>query len=390
VHFTNRKFTVLGNAATLATEEEIHKFHCAQCAIVQMNYCERSSFCIFATSPERISDKAVKVLRDRGLGPFLPVLVALCCFTGCRTNTAASIAVIPRTSGTILWEPENVGAQTAASELGERIYWNASAREDDVDGQIALVDRIASGRYKGLVLAPDHSLALITPVRRALVNGLPIVIVGSPLPIPANENLSYILNDEEEGGRVAAQRVAALIHGQGEVALTGIDPDIAGIMVRANSFERFLNKFYPKIHIVVRRMGTFNLAHEQEGAEEVLRESPGLNVIVALTSTSMRGAVSAVEGSSRRQTMKVIGFDPDSLPFENASLDSMIVQNTRAMGERAVRLIHAKVEGQPFPALVQFEPLLVTRENVNSAVVQQMLYARWMPGSAHLRRSVTP
>ncbi len=73
-----------------------------------------------------------------------------------------------------------------------------------------------------------------------------------------------------------------------------------------------------------------------------------------------------------------------------SSLDSMIVQNTRAMGERAVRLIHAKGEGQPFPALIQFEPLLVTRENVNSAVVQQMLYARWMPGSAHLRRSVTP
>ncbi len=51
VHFTNRNFTVLGNAATLASEEEIHKFHCAQCGIVQMNYGERSSFlylCYFA------------------------------------------------------------------------------------------------------------------------------------------------------------------------------------------------------------------------------------------------------------------------------------------------------------------------------------------------------
>lgn len=317
-------------------------------------------------------------------------LLTLCCAAGCRSSARFSIAVIPRTSGTILWEPEDVGAQQAAAELGEGIYWNASSREDDVDGQIALVDRVTSGRYKGLVLAPDHSLALITPVRRALASGLPIVIVGSPLPIPANENLSYVLNDEEAGGRLAAQRVAALIQGQGEVALTGIDPDIAGIMVRAKSFERLLPMFNPKLRIVVRRVGTFNFAHEQEGAEELLRENPSLNVIVALTSTSMRGAVSAIEGSRHSRAVKVIGFDPDSLPFENSSLDSMIVQNTRAMGERAIRLIHARAKGQPLPARVMFEPLLVTRENVSSMEVQEMLFTRWQPGSARLKRSVTP
>ena len=274
-------------------------------------------------------------------GVLVSVGLALCCLNGCKTRRSGSIAVIPRTSGTILWEPEDVGAQQSAAMLGERIYWNASSREDDVDGQIALVDRVTAGKYKGLVLAPDHSLALITPVRRALASGLPIVIVGSPLPIPANGDLSYVLNDEEAGGRLAAQRVASLVHGQGEVALTGIDPDIAGIMARATSFESFLTRFYPNIRIVVRRTGTFNIAHEQEGAEEVLRLSPNLDVIVALTSTSMRGAIFTVEGSRRNRAVKVIGFDPDSLPFENPSLDSVIAQNTRAMGERAIRLIHA-------------------------------------------------
>ncbi len=317
-------------------------------------------------------------------------MAALFCGMGCWRSEPASIAVVPRTSGTILWEPENVGAQMAGAELGERIYWNASTREDDIDGQIALLGRIRPGRYHGLVLAPDHSLALITPVRRALASGLPIVIVGSPLPIPASENLAYVLNDEQEGGRLAASRVAALIHGAGEVALIGINPDIAGIMIRADSFEQCLTTSYPKIHIVVRRMGTFNFGHEQEGAEEVLRENPNLDVIVALTSTSTRGAVSTIESEHRKHIVKVIGFDPDSLPFENASLDSVIVQNTRGMGERAVRLIHARLQGQPFPARVQFEPALVRREDVSGPIVQEMLYTRWRPGDANLKRSKTP
>ena len=294
--------------------------------------------------------------RNRFAGRLLLLGAAVGLATGCRRAAPATIAVVPRTSGTMLWEPEHRGAQAAASELGLRIYWNASTREDDVDGQIALVERITAGSYKGLVLAPDHSLALITPVRRALASGLPTVIVSSRLPIPADENLSYILNDEEEGGRLAAQRVAELTGGQGSVAVIGINPDVAGIVARANSLEHFLTMEYPRVHIVVRRPGSFNVAHEQQEAREVLKGNPGLNVIVALTSPSTHGAVSAIEGSPGSSGIKVIGFDPDSLFFENTALDSLVLQDTAAMGEQAVRSIDARLAGQPFCARDPPEP----------------------------------
>nr|WP_184220595.1 substrate-binding domain-containing protein [Granulicella aggregans] len=331
------------------------------------------------------------LLRAQSLsGAGLLAFASLLCVLGCRSNEPASIAVVPRTSGTILWEPENVGAQAAAAELGERIYWNASTREDDINGQIALVDRIRLGSHRGLVLAPDHSLALITPVRRALANGLPIVIVGSPLPIPAGDNLTYVLNDEQEGGRLAAVRVAELVHGQGQIALIGVNPDIAGVVLRANSLELNLTALYPKVHIVVRRMGTFNFEHEQEGAEEVLKENPDLDVIVALTSTSTRGAISSIESEHPSRLVRVIGFDPDTIAFDNASLDSVIVQNTRKMGDQAVRLIHARLGGQRFAASVMLQPILVTRQNFRDPVLREMLYTRWRPGAADLKRSEAP
>ncbi len=318
------------------------------------------------------------------------LLLCLSGILGCPIREQASIAVIPRTSGTILWEPENVGAQLAAAALGEHIYWNASTREDDIDGQIALVDKIRTGRYRGLVLAPDHSQALITPVRRALANGLPIVIVGSPIPIPPGENLAYVLNDEQAGGRLAAQRAAVLMRGHGELALIGIDTDIAGIVERAQSFERYLATYYPHVHIAVRRIGTFNFGHEQESVEEMLRNHPELNVIVALTAPSTRGAISSNPSLRGGRQIKVIGFDPESLPFENPKLDSVIVQNTLAMGERAVHLIHARLQGQSLPGRIEFEPLLVTRENAESPEVLKMLYARWRPGEADLKRTTVP
>jgi ribose transport system substrate-binding protein len=288
----------------------------------------------------------------------------------------------------MLWEPEHGGAMTAASELGAQIYWNAPTREDDIQGQIALVQRIADGNYQGLVLAPDHSLALITPVRSAMARGLPTVIVGSPLAIPPGDRLSYILNDDEAGGRIAAERVGAILHGQGSVAILGIDPDITGIMTRARSLEQYLVKNHPSVRVVVKRMGSFNVPHEQQVAEETLKANPDLDAIIALTSTSTHGVISAIESSPRSHAVKVIAFDPDTMGFETPILDSIIVQDTQRMGQEAIRLIVAKIHGQTVPAIMQFKPILVTRENVNTAEIREMTSMDWRP--RHSRWRITP
>ncbi len=302
---------------------------------------------------------------------------------GFHRSQSVRIAVIPRTSGTALWEPERQGAQAAASALGLSVYWNASTREDDIDGQIALVDRIASGNYKGLVLAPDHSLALITPVRRALEEHLVTVIVGSPLPIPPDQNLLYILNDEEQGARIAAQRIAEITHGRGLVAIIGINPGIAGIVTRATVLEQILTTEFPHIHLVVRREGTFNVAQEQESAKEMLNETHNLDAIVALTSASSRGAISAIEGTSNQHHIKVIEFDPDSLLFDNPILDSVIIEDTGRMGDLAIRSVDAKLHGEPVAALVKLKPVLVTRDNVDSPRIRNMTAMDWRAGTFH-------
>jgi ribose transport system substrate-binding protein len=272
----------------------------------------------------------------------------------------------------MLWEPAHTGAQDAANRLGLNIYWNAPTREDDVTGQINLIERAVRDRVQGLILAPDQALALITPVRRAIARGIPTVVIGSALPIPPGNNLSYIVNDDDEGGRIAAQRAAFLLHGKGSVVLLGINPAITGIMTRARSCEQFLTANYPDIHIVEARMGSFSFPHEQQMAEETLKDHPNLDVIIALTWASARGSISTIENSVQARKIKVIGFDPTGLLFEAKTLDSVILQNTREMGNRAVRMIDAHRHGQPMQEVVVLRPMLVTRENVGSDKVRIM------------------
>jgi ribose transport system substrate-binding protein len=301
---------------------------------------------------------------------------------GCTANKPNRIAVIPQTEGTAFWEAEHVGAEDAAHRHGAFVYWNAPTREDDVEAQIALVDRVVDEDYQGLVLAPDQALALITPVRHALAHGIPTVVIGSPLSIPPGQNLFYILNDEEQGGRIAARRVEDILHGSGPVALLGINPDLTGIMIRARVFEQTLAEEAPGIRIVERRMGTSNVPHEHQVAHDTITNHRGLDVIVALMWTTVDGTLSALDSLPGEHRIRVIGFDVGSAPAfsRSASLDCVIQENTRSIGEKAVDLLLTRLAGQPVVGETKVEPVVLTRANADSPEVRRMWSQDWTLG----------
>lgn len=293
------------------------------------------------------------------------------------------IAFIPQTDGMMLWDSAHAGAETAASRMGSSIYWNAPMREDDVAAQVRLVNKIIStDRYQGLVIAPTQALSLITPVRRALARDIPTVIVDSPLSLPPGGKLSYILNDEEEAGRLAAERVAQLLHGRGTVALLGIDPDVLGVTTRARVLEETLAAKYPDIRVVANRMGSFNVLRERQTAEELLASHEDVDVCVALLWTTLDGLFSAIDSLHPSHPFKIIGFDlAGDPPFDQReNLDCVIQANTKLMGEKAIEQIHAIRQGRSVSPLITIKPVMITRENLHSAQVRQAVTFDWSLG----------
>jgi ribose transport system substrate-binding protein len=308
------------------------------------------------------------------------IVVAWAC--GCARRSTENIAFIPQTEGTLLWEAAHVGAEEAVRNKNASVYWNAPTREDDVEGQIAIVDRVANEDYRGLVLAPDQPLALMTPVRRALRRGMPIVVIGSPLAMPAGNNLFYILNDDEAGGRIAARRIGTMLHGAGTIAILGIDPDLAQVMIRTHSFESTLAQEFPAIRIVEKRLGSFNFSHEQQVAQETINSHPDLDAIVAMMGTTVEGTLSTIRSASARSHIRVVGFDLHNWQLFNGNpgLDCFIQEDTRAMGRKAVELILDRRSGVRVADETRIQPALVTRENIESADVQQLWSQDWTLG----------
>lgn len=295
----------------------------------------------------------------------LPVCVVLIFSTSCHRSKPITIAVIPRRTATMLWEAEHLGAKAVARRNGLQVFWNAPTREDNIAAQVEQIDAILNDGCGGLVLAPDHSLALITPVRRAIARGLPVVVVGSRLAVPPEDRLSYVVNDDKAGARMAGERVGSMLHNHGTIAILGIDPGVDGLLTRARSLEQFLLKNYPDIRILAKRFGSYNPPREQQVADEVLKAHPELDAIVALTSASARGTLSAF-GDSKTRRVRVIAFDPDPIVFDDPYLDSFVVQDTQKMGAEAVRQIIRGLHGSPMQPVTEILPLFITRTDIDS------------------------
>lgn len=303
------------------------------------------------------------------------VWLTFCC--GC-SRQRGKIAVIPETTAVTIWEAEHAGAGFAAEKSDTQLYWNAPTSEDDIRRQQALIERITDEHYRALVLAPDQTLELMSPVQRALAHGMRIVVVASPLTLPPSADLSYIVNDDEASGRMAALRIGEILHGSGRVAVLGVAPESLSSLTILHSFETALEKKYPAIVISERRFGTHNGTEAQQSADEVLSSDHDVGAIFALSSAASDGAFAALQSHGLTSRVKLVGFE-QSAELANlvrlGFMDSLIAENTYEMGYRAIRLL-AQPPGSS-PQEIKLEPTLLTQENIGSPEVRPLINTDW-------------
>jgi ribose transport system substrate-binding protein len=291
-----------------------------------------------------------------------------------RPPAVPTIAFIPKTEGAMLSEVAHFGARTAAESMKYRIYWNTPTAESDVAGQVSLIDRVARGKYKGLILAPNHSFAILTPLRRALAAGLPVVVVSAPLDLPTGDKLGYIINDDEMMGELAAAEISRLINGRGEIALVGLTRAAPGVANRARGAERFLASRFPEIRVVRRAGGAYNIQSAEDQTNESIDLNPGLKAILSLTAASTRGAYAALKSRSLKQPIQLVGCEQDSdlIGYLDAgAIAAIAAEDAYRMGQRAVEYISGAWSGQPIPAMTVVPPLLITKRNLNSPEVSR-------------------
>jgi ribose transport system substrate-binding protein len=321
----------------------------------------------------RLKRRRIPVL----LGLLLPVCLAGSLFLF-RHAQPPVIAVIPRTCGTFLWEAEHTGIARMAPAYGLRIYWNGPMREDDLQGQIDILTADLERGMRGVILSPIAALPLRVPVRKAVEQGVPVVVVGTDLGLAPGKDLAYVLNDEARGGQMAARRIGKRLDGHGNVAILGINRELTSTAERALSVERTFATEFPGITVTFRSVARPTVSQEQQVAERMLVDGGNIDGIVALTEASTRGAFYALTEFNRTTATPLVGFDQNLLaPIRTGEIDSVVIQDTDEMGRAAIQLMDQEIHGGAKQPYVTVEPKLVTKQTIDSPAIQQILDLSW-------------
>ena len=285
-----------------------------------------------------------------------------------------TVAVIPKGVAHFFWQSVHAGADAAGKEFGVEIIWKGPAQETDYSGQINIVEDAINRRVDGIVLAPSHGDALVPIVERAVKEGIPITIFDSG--INTENYLSYVATDNRQGGVVAAERLAERLGGKGNVAILGVKAGSVSTDEREQGFQETIKQKYPGISIVAFQYGDADRAKSLDRAMDILTAHQDLNGMFASNESSTVGAVQAIKQKGLAGKVILGGFDSSPNLIEDlkaGAIDSLVLQNPFKMGYEGVKAIVDKLNGQTPQRRLDTGVKLLTKENLDSAEMQQLI-----------------
>lgn len=290
-----------------------------------------------------------------------------------------TIAVIPKGTTHEYWKSVHAGASQAAKELGVTINWQGPLLENDRAGQIAIVQQFVSGNVNGIVLAPLDDTALVKPVKDAMAQHVPVVIIDSALKgTPGKDFVSFVATNNYKGGVLGGERLAQLLGDKGKVVLLRYDVGSASTLDREAGFLSVMKK-YPGIQMLVQnRYAGPTVGEAKTAAMDLVDKLKQANGIFCPNESTTLGMLLALRQNRMVGKVKFVGFDfspPLVAALQKGEIDALVAQNPVLMGYTGVKVLVDKLRGQSVPATVDTGVKVLDATNLNSPDVKKLLSA---------------
>lgn len=310
-------------------------------------------------------------------------VAALAACGGAADDGAPLIAVIPKGTTHEFWKSIHSGAVQGSWEAKVEIYWKGPSKDDDRDAQIRVVEDAISRRVDGIVIAPSDDKALVRPLEEAVKEGIPVVVIDSP--IAWEGKISYIGTDNYQGGVVGARALAARLGGRGRALMMRYFEGSSSTVARELGFLDTMAKEFPGIEIVsANQYGGSTTESCYATAENLLNSHPDLDGIFVACEPTTFGMLRALQDAGRAGKIQVIGFDATEKLLEGlraGHLHGLVLQNPFQMGRLGVTAMAAHLRGEPQPKLVDTGTVVATRENLETPEIRELIHLdfdRWL------------
>jgi len=333
------------------------------------------------------------------LGAIIVVAISIVFIAnGCKQKEKSEdkyrIAVIPKGTTHVFWKSIHAGAVKAEQELKEagidvEVIWKGPLKEDDRESQIRVMEDFVTRGVSGIVLAPLDDAALRMPVRDAVNNGIPVVIIDSGL--KSEDYVSFVATDNYIGGRKGGERLAETLGGKGKVIMLRYQEGSASTMNREQGFLDVLKEKYPEIEVVsANQYGGATTESAYMASENLLaplrKPDGGLTIdgIFCPNESTSFAMLRALEDSGLAGKVKYVGFDSSDRLVQGLRkeyIQGLVLQDPINMGYLGVKMMVAHLRGEQVDKRIDTGSVVATPENMDEPKMKNLLepdFKKWL------------
>jgi len=293
-------------------------------------------------------------------------------------NPGEEYYMVTFVSGIEYWKGCFKGFKAAGNLFGVTTIYTG-APQYDVNQQVTVLEQVITKNPAGIAVTCMNPDALAAPIKKAMDAGIPVVTFDADA--PRSPRYSFLATGNEYAGSVAANTLAGLIGGQGEVVVLTL-PAQLNHEQRTAGFKKTLQADFPNIKLVAVGNGKADQTEAAKVLAGYLQAHPDVKGVFCTDATSGVGAATAVKEANKVGSIKIVSFDTDKGTLDaikEGVVSASIAQGTYTMGYWSMNFLFQvkhelvnPVQGwkskgiNPLPPYVDTGVNVVTKENVDS------------------------
>jgi len=293
-----------------------------------------------------------------------------------KKSTKLQIAVIPKGTSHEFWKSVHAGAIKAARELANiDPIWKGPLQENDLKGQIDVVEGFVAQGVKGMLLAPLDDKGLGAPVKQAVAAGIPVVIFDSDL--QGTDHASFVATDNFAAGKMAGDAMGKLLApDRKKVIVLRYQEGSASTQKREDGFLEAM-KAFPFVELVsTNQYAGATVESAQKASENLLAAHNDVHGIFCPNESSTFGMLMALRGTKLAGKVKFVGFDSSSALVDGlrkGELDGLVLQNPLKMGYLAMKTLASVIKGEKVEKRIDTGAQVITKANMDEPAQKDLL-----------------
>lgn len=297
-----------------------------------------------------------------------------------KNQPQAEYAMILKTQATDFWVKMKQGIEAESEKQGIPVDIYSAQSEDDLEGQLAIVEMCVSKGYKGIGIAPLSGLNVLSGVGKATAKGIAVLDIdekfdATELVSHKGACVAYVATDNVAVGQKGAQFIVDNVPANSKVLIIEGKSGNQSSEDRTNGARKGFEE--GGLNIIGSQAANWDRQTALDVANTFIQQNPDLKGIYCCNDGMALGAIQAVINADMVGKILVVGTDGDSeavASIANGQLSATVAQDPAKIGANSLDLLIDAVNSGnkgtvgTFPEKTPVESVLISSDNVKEFI----------------------